>query len=156
MNLHIFCVGEIEFVVFFQDLAGAIESVLEPKIGSGEAMSGCGCDAIVDGVAFLEAEDSHGFDANVVIGGKVGDQFAGGVGDGAGEEFGGAAGGVTDTDEGNLDLLEGAVVFEIEMSEFARAEEIVDADDGVDFFTGVAVGFDADTGFEELDLEGKL
>ena len=142
--------------MFFEDLAGAVESVLEPKTGSGKAKSGGSCDAIVDGVAFLEAEDSRGFDANVLIGREAGDEFAGGVGDGAGEEFGGAAGGVTDTDEWNFDLLEGAVIFEIEMSEFARAEEIVYADDGVDFFAGVAVGVDADTGFEELDLEGEL
>ena len=122
MNLEIFCTGQIEFVMFFEDLAGAIESVLEPKTGSGKAMSGGSCDAIVYGVAFLEAEDSHGFDANVVIGREVGDEFAGGVGDGAGKEFGGAAGGVADADEWNVDLLEVAVVFEVEVREFARAQ----------------------------------
>jgi hypothetical protein len=38
----------------------------------------------------------------------------------------------------------------------ADAEFAIDAHPGVDFFTGVAVGFETDFGFEELDLGGVL
>ena len=142
--------------MFLEDLTGAIESVLKPKARIGKAMRGGSCDEIVDGVAFLQPEETDRFHANGLVVREVSDEFTGGVADGAGQEFGGAARGVADADEWNVDLLEGAVVFEVEVREFARAQEIVDADDGVNFLVGVTVGFDADIGFEKLDLEWEL
>jgi hypothetical protein len=78
------------------------------------------------------------------------------VGDGAGEDVGGAAAGVGDADQRDFDLLEGAVVVETERGELAGAELVVDMHAGVDFFAAVSVGFEADAGFEELDLCGSL
>jgi len=145
-----------QFVNFYEDLAGAVEGVFQPKVGGEGRVSGGGDDAILEGVAFLESENANGFDADVLIGGKFFDGGIGGVGDGAGEEFGGAPVGVANADERDFDLLEGAVVVESDASEFASAENVVELDDGVDVFAGVAVGFEADMSFEELDLEGEL
>jgi hypothetical protein len=61
---------------------------------------------------------------------------------------------VGDADERDFYGLEAAVEIEIEASELAGAEFIVDADAGVDFFAGVAVGLEAYFGFEEFDLGG--
>ncbi len=38
----------------------------------------------------------------------------------------------------------------------ASAQFVVDLDAGMDFFAGVAVGFEADAGFEQLDLRREL
>ena len=58
------------------------------------------------------------------------------------------------THHGNLYRLEAAIEVEIEASELADAEFIVDADAGMDYFAGVAAGFEAVFGFEEFDLRG--
>ena len=59
-----------------------------------------------------------------------------------------------DANEGNFDGLEASVEIEVKAGELAGAEFVVDADAGVDFFAGVAVGFEAVFGFEEFDLRG--
>ena len=142
--------------MFFEDLAGAVEGVLQPEIGC-EGMVRCGGDdAIFDGVAFLQTENANGFDADVLVGGGVDDGGVGIVGDGAGEDVGGAARGMGDVDERDVDGLEGAVVVEIEASELADAEFGVDVHESVDFFAAVAVGLEAVLGFEEFELSGVL
>jgi len=115
-------------------------------------MRGGGNDAVFEGVLGGEAEDADGFDADVLVGGGVDYSGIGIVGDGAGEDVGGAAAGVGDANERDVDGLEGAVVIEIEAGELADAEFAVDAHECVDFFAGVAVGFETDFGFKELDL----
>ena len=112
-GLEIFRARQIQFVAFFEDLAGTIEGVLKPEAGRGKVMCGSSFNAIFNDVAFLQAENARGFDSDVLIGGKVGDDLAGRIADGAGQEFGGAAGSVADTHERNIDLLEGAIVFEL-------------------------------------------
>jgi len=57
-------------------------------------------------------------------------------------------------DERDFDGLEGTVVIEIDAGELADAELIVDMDASVDFLPAVAVGFEAVTSFEKLDLIG--
>ena len=61
-----------------------------------------------------------------------------------------------DADEREIDGFEGAVVVEIEACELADAELAVDFDAGVDFLAAVAVRFNANLGFQELDLGGSL
>ena len=119
-------------------------------VGSG------GADAVFEGVIGGEAEDADGLDANVLVGGGADDGGIGIVSDGAGEDVGGAAAGVGDSNEGNFDGLEGAVVIEIEAGKLADAEFAIDVHAGMDFFAGVAVGFETDFSFEELDLSGVL
>jgi hypothetical protein len=63
---------------------------------------------------------------------------------------------VADAHERNVDLLEGAIVFEVEVSEFAGTEKIVDVNDGMDLFDGITVFLDVNIGFEKLDLEREL
>ena len=87
-------------------------------------------------------------DADVLVGGSVDDGGIGIVGDGAGEDVDGAAAGMRDMDERDFDGLEGAVEIEIQASELAHAEFVIDFDAGVDFFTGVAIGFEAVFRFE--------
>ena len=89
-----------------------------------------------------------------MIGGIVHHGGVGIVGDSTGKNVGYAAAGVSHADQRNFDGLEAAVEIEIEAGELAGAEFIVDADAGVDFFAGVAVGFETDFGFEEFDLGG--
>lgn len=146
--------GEVEVEDLFRYDAGAIEIVIEPEIRRQRGMRCCGDDAIFEDVGRFEAEDADGFDANVLVRGCVGDDGVGLVGDAAGEDIGGAAAFVADVDEGDFDFFVGAIEIEIEMGKLANAEFAVDADAGVDFFAGVAVGFEADFGFEELDLGG--
>jgi len=105
-------------------------------------------DAVFEEVAGLQAEDADGFDADVVVGREVDYGGVGIVGDGAGEDVGNAAAGVSDANQKDFDGLEAAVEIEIEAGELAYAQFIVDFDAGVDFFTGVAVGFEAVFGFE--------
>lgn len=63
---------------------------------------------------------------------------------------------MADAHERNVDLLESAIVFEVEVSEFASTEKIVDVNDGMDLFDGIIVFLDVNIGFKKLDLEGKL
>src|SRR5580700_7218756 len=104
------------------------------EIGSEGAMRGGSHHAVFEHVAGGEAEDAHGFDADVLAGGGVGGGGMGLVGDGAGENVRGAAAGVGDVDQGEFDLLEGAVEIEIEVRELADAKFAVDADTGVNLF----------------------
>ena len=113
-------------------------------------------DAILERIAGPEAEDADGFDADVLVGGSVDDGGIGIVGDGAGEDVDGAAAGVRNADERNLDLFEGAIKVEIEMGELADAKFVVDFDEGVDFLAAGAVGFKTDMGFEEFDFGWKF
>lgn len=117
-------------------------------------VGGGGDDAVFEEGTGGEAEDANGFDTDVVIGRIVHYGGVGIVGNGAGENVGGAAAGVSDANERNFNRLEAAVEIEIETSELAGAEFVVDAHAGVDFFAGVAVGFEAVFGFEKFDLGG--
>ena len=73
------------------DHADAVEGMVEPEAG-GEGMVRNGSDdAVFESVAGLEAEDADGFDADVVVGRGVEDGEIGIVGDGAGQDVGGAA-----------------------------------------------------------------
>jgi hypothetical protein len=113
-----------------------------------------GNDAVFEGVARGQPEDADGFYADVLVGGGVEYGGIGIVGDSAGEDVGGAAAGVGYADQWDIDVFEGAVVVEIEAGELADAEFGIDFDDAVDFLAGVAVGLEADFGFEEVDLGG--
>ena len=53
-------------------------------------------------------------------------------------------------------MFERAVEVEIQVGELAGAEFVVDFDAGVDFLAAVAIGFEADAGFEEFDFGGKF
>ena len=155
-NLDLARGRQVEFENLLGNDAGAVEGVVEPEIGGEGMMRGGGDDAIFEEVAGLEAEDADGFNADVLVGGGVDDGGIGIIGDGAGEDVGDAAAGVGDSNEGDFDGLEGAVVIEIEAGELADAEFAVDVHAGVDFFAGIAVGFETDFSFEELDLSGVL
>ena len=113
-----------------------------------------GDDAIFEGVTGLEAEDADRFDANVVVGGEFFDGGVGRVSNGAGKNVGGSAIGVRDVRQGNFDGLKAAVVVEIQARKLANTEFAVDFDEGVNFLAGIAIGFEAVFGFEELDLSG--
>ena len=115
-----------------------------------------GDDAVFESVAGGQAEDADGFYANILVSGGVDYGGIGIVRDGAGEDVGYAAVGVGDADLGDFDFFERAVVIEIEAGELPDAEFGIDFDDAVNFFAGVAVGFETDFGFEELDLRGGL
>src|SRR5882724_8214411 len=120
-------------------------------------MFGYGSDyAVFEGVGGGEAEDADGLDAEVLVGGGVDYRGRGIVGDGVREDVGNAAVGVSDADEWDFDFFERAVVIEIEAGKLADAEFGIDFDDAMNFFAGVAVGLEADFGFEEIDLGGSL
>ena len=142
--------------MLLSDDAETVEGMVEPEVGGEGVVRDDGKDAVFEVVAGGEAEDADGFDADVVVGGGVEDGGVGTVGDGAGEDVGGAAAGVRDADQRDFDIFEGAVVVEVEAGELANAEFAIDAHAGVDFFAAIAVGFEADLGFEELDLSGGL
>ena len=150
------CGGDVDFKDFVGDDAGAIEIVVEPEIGGEGMMGRRGHDVVFQVVARGKAEYADGLDANVLVGGGVGDGEVGLVGNAAGEDVGGATAGVGDMDRGDFDLLERTVEVEAKMRKLADAEFVVDVDAGVDFFAGVAVGFKADVGFEEPDLSWNL
>src|SRR5215475_15678381 len=99
-------------------------------------VSSSGDDAVFEEVSGREAEDADGFDADVMVGGIVDDSGVRIIGHGAGENVSGAAAGVGDANERNFDGLEAAVEIEIEASELAGAEFVIDADARVDFFAG--------------------
>ena len=111
---------EIEFKDFLGDDAGTVEGVIEPKVGCQWRMRRGGDDAVLEDVCWLEAEYAHGFDAVILVCGKVGGGV-GLVGDGAREDVGRAAASVRDVNERYFDLLEGAVEAEIEVRELADA-----------------------------------
>src|SRR6266576_207618 len=115
-----------------------------------------GDDAAFERVAGRKAEDADGFDSDILVCGGVDDGGIGIVGHGAGKDVSGAAAGMGDVDERNLDGLEGAVVIEIEARELADAELVVDVHASVNFLAAVAVGFEAVAGFEKLDLSRVL
>src|SRR5258708_6023771 len=139
---------------FVGDDAGAVEGMVEPEVGGERVAGGGGDDTVFEVVAGGETEDADGFDADVLVGGGVDDGGVGLIGGGAGEDVSGAAAGMGDVDERDFDGLEGAVVVEIEAGELADAKFGVDVDAGADFLAGIAVGFEAVAGFEELDLGG--
>src|SRR5215469_14883432 len=117
-------------------------------------VGGGGDNAIFKEIAGSEAQDAHGFDADVVIGRKVRYSRIGVVGDGAGQHVRGAAGCVGDANERNFDGLKAAIEIEIEVSELPGPEFVVDADASMNLLAGVAVAFEADFAFEEFDLGG--
>ncbi len=156
VNLHLARSRDIDIEVLLADDSAAVEGVVEPEVGGEGVMGDGGDNAVFEEVAGGQAEDADGFDADVVIGGSVYDGGIGIVGDGAGKNIDGAAAGVGDADEREIDGFEGAVVVEIEAGELADAELTVDFDAGVDFLAGVAICFKADFGFEEFDLSGVL
>jgi len=80
------------------DDAGAVKGVVEPEVGRERMVRGRGNDAIFEIVAGFEPEDADGFYADVLIGGGFDDGGIGIVGDGAGEDVGGAAAGMGDVD----------------------------------------------------------
>jgi hypothetical protein len=80
-----------------------------------------GDDAVFEEVGGLQAEDADGFYADVLVGRGVGYGGVGLVGDGAGEDVGGATALVGDVDLGDFDLLIGAVEVEIEVGELTDA-----------------------------------
>ncbi len=116
-------------------------------------VGGGGDDAVFKSVARSESEDAHGFDAHIMVGGVVDDGRVGIVGDGAGKNVGRAAARMRDADERNFDLLEGAVVVEVEAGKLTCANFGIDFDDAMNFFAGIAVALKADAGFEERDLD---
>jgi len=128
--------------------------MVEPEVGGERVVSGSGDDAVFENVARSEAEDADGFDADILISGGVDNGRIGIVGNSAGEDVSRAAAGMGDMDERDFDGLEGTVVIEIDAGELADAELIVDMDASVDFLPAVAVGFEAVTSFEKLDLIG--
>ncbi len=133
-----------------------VEGVVKPEVGGERVIRSGRDDAIFEEVAGFEAEDADGFDADALIRGSVDNGGIGIVGDGAGEDVGGAAAGMRDVDEGDFDGLEGAVEVEIEAGELPDAEFVVDAHEGVNFLAAVAVGFEAVARFEQFDLIGVL
>src|SRR5262249_55548495 len=126
--------------------------MVEPEVGSERMTCSGGDDAILESVGGRKAEDAHGFHADVVVGGIVDKRRIRIVRDGTGKNVGGAAAGMGDADEWDFDLLEGAVVVEVEASELADAYLRIDSDDAVNFFAGVTVTLEADFGFEEFKV----
>src|SRR5215470_8483386 len=61
-----------------------------------------------------------------------------------------------DADKGDLDVLESAVVIELQGGELPGTEFGVDSHDAVNFFAGITVTFKADLGREELDLRRQF
>ncbi len=133
-----------------------IEGVVEPEVGGDRVMSGGGDDAVFEVVAGLEAEDADGLDADVLIRRGVDDSGIGLIGDGPGQDVGGAAAGMRDVDERDLDGFEGAVVIEIETGKLADAEFVVDVYAGVDFLTAIAVDLEAVARFEKFLGQSRL
>src|SRR5882724_1368536 len=110
--------------------------------------------AIFENIAWLQAEDADGLDANVLISGSVDDGGIGIVGDGAWENLRNTAACVRDANQGNFDGLEAAVETEIQTAKLTHTEFVIDPDAGVDFFSRVSASFEAVFGFEQFDLRG--
>ena|ERR1700733_5196426 len=111
---------KIEFKDLLGDDAGTVEGVIEPKVGCQRRMRRDRDDAVLEDVCWFEAEYPDGFDADVLVCGKV-SGGVGLVGDGAGEDVGRAPAGVSDVNQWNFNLLERAVEGEIEVRELADA-----------------------------------
>lgn len=118
-----------------------------------ERMVGDGSyDAIFQSVAWLEAEDAHGFDADVLIGGRV---HYGGIrmiGDGAWQDVHGAAARMDNMHDRDFHRFERAVEVEVELRELADAEFAIDFHQCVNFFAAVAVCLESYFSFEQCDL----
>src|ERR1700676_2418022 len=155
-GLHIPGGGKVDFKQLAGDNIVTPEIMREVEIGNKGALGGGSDNPVFEFVAGGKAQNADGFYADVAIGGGVGDTGVGLVGDGTGEDVRGAAAGVGDVDEGDFDLLVGAIEIEIEVRELADAEFAVDSNAGMDFLAGIAVGFEADARFQELDLGGGL
>src|SRR5579859_3692106 len=117
---------QIELENFLRDDAAAVEGVDEPEIGRERSMGRDGGDAIFEGVVGGKAENTDGFDADVLISGGIDDGGIGLVNDGAGEDVDHAAAWVGDAHKRKLDFLKSAVEVEIEAGELAYAEFVVD------------------------------
>ncbi len=105
--------------MLFGDNARAVEGMIEPEVGGQGMVRNGSDDAVFESVAGLKAEDADGFDADVVVGRGVEDGRIGIVGDGAGQDVGGAAARMGDVDERDFDRFKCAVVVEIEAGELA-------------------------------------
>ncbi len=130
--------------------------MIEPKIGREWAVCRRRDDAVFQNIGGLQAQDANRFDADIVISGEVRDRGVWLVGDCARKNVGRAAALVRDVNEWNLDLFVGAVEIKVKARELANPEFAVDMNASVDFFAGVAVGFEADFRFEQLDLRGRF
>src|SRR5260370_32559916 len=91
VKLNLWGSREAEFEDFFCNDSGAVEGMIEPKVGGEGMVRNGGDDAVFESVAGLEAEDADRFDADVVVGRGVEDGGIGIVGDVAGQDVGGAA-----------------------------------------------------------------
>ena len=134
--------------MFFQDLAGAVEGMFQPEIGRKRVMGSCGYDAVLDGIAFLQAEDAHRFDAHILVGGISFYRGIRCVADGAREDVGCAAIGVGDPHLGDFQLLKRAIVIEGQAGKLVRANGIVEFHNGVYFFARIAVRFKTNVRFQ--------
>ncbi len=155
-NLNLAGRGKIEGEYFVSDDARPVEGVVEPEIRRKGIVRRGGDDPVFQKVAGLEAKDTHGLDADVLVSGSVDDGGVGVVGDGAGENVGSAAVRVRDVNMRNIDGLEGAVVLEIEAGELAHTKFAIDLHPRMDFLAAVSVPFEADLGFEQFDLRGEF
>ena len=109
------------------DDAGAVEGVIEPEIRRKRMMRGRGDDAILEIVARSEAQDSHGFNAHVLISGSVQDRGIRLISNGAGQDVRRAAARMRDTHNRDFDLLECTIVIEVQPRKLRHAQLVVDA-----------------------------
>src|SRR2546426_9910390 len=107
-----------------EDDSGAVEGVVEPEVGGEGVVRSGGDDAIFEVVAGLQAEDADGLDADILVGGGVDDGGIRIVGDGAGEDVGGAAARMGDVGGGGFDGLGGAGEVAIEGRELGGGEVV--------------------------------
>src|SRR5712692_119605 len=127
---------DIHLEEFLCDHAAGSKVVREIKVWRERRFLHRGNHAVLKAVAGSEAEDAYGFHANVLISGCVDDGGIGIVGDGAGENVDGAAGGVRDACKWNFNLLKKTVVVEIEPRKLARAKLAVNFHTCMNFFAG--------------------
>src|SRR5260370_5279356 len=154
MHLNFWGGREIECEDFLGDDAGAVEGMIEPKVGGEGRVRSGGDAAVFESVAGLEAEDGDGFDADIVVGGVVDDGGIGIVGDGAGQDVGRAAARMGDVDERDFDRFEGAVVVKIETGELAKPEFAVDWYPRMGFLAAIPLGFTRREGFGPVIVRG--
>ena len=103
---------EVDLEILLRNDPAPIEGVVDPEIRGEWVVGRGGDDAIFQNVGGFQAKNSNRLDADVLVGGGAGDASVGSIGDGAGEDVGGAAAFVGDVDERDFDLLEGAVEVE--------------------------------------------
>ena len=146
--------GQINLKNLHRDNPSAVEVVIQPE-ARGERVMGNGAqDAIFEGVAGLEAEDADGFDADVLVSGKVNDGGIRAISDGAWQDVRGAAARMRNVHHWDFDRFEGAVEIEVELRELADAELAVDSYERVNFLAAVAVSLESYFGFEQFNLRG--